>query len=185
MTITITTDNLSGALYPLYCRYPGQTAPQPAYVELDTETGELSADYDGEIGPAVPAAVYEGRVRRYQVPKPDAWRLADIESLLAEIAPLAERVIDAGTEDLHKIECEIEAMIEDMQPRRGDIVGVWQAADWLDGVDVAQEYGIGSHTTEAELEAIAAQIEAETEADGVQLEGVLEYLEGCLIGNDE
>ena len=37
MAITIQYPNPTGGLHPLYRQYPGQSAPQPAHVELDCE----------------------------------------------------------------------------------------------------------------------------------------------------
>lgn len=64
--LTIKTDNLRGEIAPLYCRYQGQTNAQPAYVEMD-EDGNVSADYSGEIGNAVPMTVWHGRTLRWAV----------------------------------------------------------------------------------------------------------------------
>ena len=57
--------NLKGRR-PLHHQYPGQCQPQPAYIELDD--GELTADWSGEIGNAVPAAVWHDRCLRWRVP---------------------------------------------------------------------------------------------------------------------
>lgn len=48
-------------------QYPGQSNPQPAYIELDLEYKTLSADYSGEIGNAMPMAVYHNRVLRFSI----------------------------------------------------------------------------------------------------------------------
>lgn len=53
-SIAVKTDNLTGKA-PLYFKYPRQFQAQPAFIELDCRgTGELMADYSGEIGNAVP-----------------------------------------------------------------------------------------------------------------------------------
>lgn len=52
---------------PVYCLYPGQNTLQPAYLEMD-EDGCLTYDYSGEIGGAVPMAVWLNRTRRWAIP---------------------------------------------------------------------------------------------------------------------
>lgn len=54
--------------FPLYMKYPEQHCPQPAYLLLDTRTGEVTADYSGEVGGSgQPEVVWHGLVRRYAV----------------------------------------------------------------------------------------------------------------------
>ena len=48
----------SDATFPLYCMYGGQYRPQPAYIELNIRTGEIDADYSGEVGSAIPCDVW-------------------------------------------------------------------------------------------------------------------------------
>lgn len=59
-------DEMKGIL-PVYYLYPRQTSPQLAYIELNTETGRVRADWNGEIGNAVPARVWHGIDRRYYI----------------------------------------------------------------------------------------------------------------------
>lgn len=55
---------------PLYHRYDGQIYPQPAYIEIDPRGDEIevSADYSGEIGNAVPMCVWNDLVYRIACP---------------------------------------------------------------------------------------------------------------------
>jgi hypothetical protein len=49
-SISFSLANLAGAdKAPLFCQYPGQSQPQPAYITL-SEDGDVSADYSGDIG---------------------------------------------------------------------------------------------------------------------------------------
>lgn len=74
----------------LKMHYSGQTDAQPCYVELDCETLEMRADYDGEIGNAVPQAEWHGLCIRWAIP----WmRVKDADLLLRELRPLAEIVL--------------------------------------------------------------------------------------------
>lgn len=43
-----------------YYQYPAQSRPQPAYLLLDLEDGELTADYSGDIGNGVSMRVWHG-----------------------------------------------------------------------------------------------------------------------------
>lgn len=82
---------------PLYHRYPQQSQPQPAYVRLDLRDGSLDAWTTGEVGPpyAVPESHWHGDVLTWPVPSDIS--AAALRALLAEIAPLAARVL-AGAE---------------------------------------------------------------------------------------
>lgn len=71
-TITIHTDTLRGHAAPLYHQYPQQSQPQPAYIEI-TEDGDVSAGYSGEIGGAVPMAVWHHRTLRVPVHAAMRW----------------------------------------------------------------------------------------------------------------
>ena len=48
---------------PLFKKYPRQNEPQPAHLEID-EDGTIRADWNGEIGDAVPECVWHGRTIR-------------------------------------------------------------------------------------------------------------------------
>jgi hypothetical protein len=53
---------------PLYCKYSGQSKPQSAYVEIDGENQKIWADYNAEIGNAIPVRVHNGINRRVDAP---------------------------------------------------------------------------------------------------------------------
>jgi len=81
---------------PLLNWYPQQTQPQSTYLVLDLDSGVLTADYNHDIGDAVPMSVWHGRVRRYRLPSP--YLTPDcIGAIMDELAPLFERVL-AGSE---------------------------------------------------------------------------------------
>jgi hypothetical protein len=169
----------------LYARYQGQSERQDCYLELDIRTGAFSADYNGEIGNAVPFPVWHGLIRRYTIP---CLRAAVANRLMVEVAPLAQAVLDgAGAEwdghntvarlsnDAQSAEQEIEAIIE-RHEWSDDTVQVWDAADWFGGLGGSDaqraEMGITSSTTDEELQAI---IDAERDRVDV-LHGGLKHL---------
>ena len=123
--------------FPVFCRYPGQTSPQSAYIELDLQNKTLAAYYNSEIGNAVPFSVWHGHDRRYWVPSDASAH--DLNTLMAEIAPVASRLYDGYesewngsnhvarlTEDAEEAELEIEAIIERF---------IWEESMRYDGWD--------------------------------------------------
>lgn len=178
----------------LHHQYRGQNKPQPCHVSLDCESRTLTAGYDPEIGGAVPFAVHHGIVRRWGIP---SLKEAAANALLAEIAPLAERVV-AGYErtwdgNNHVGEYSEDAQeaiesIRDLCDRaRADAdehstVQVWDAGDWFGGIGrweaQCEALGITAETTDDELRAIEAAAEVEAANNGVDvLNGVRDHLE--------
>lgn len=163
----------------LYRHYDGQTEPQPAYIELDTQNGTLSASYNAEIGNAIPFTVHHGLDRRYGIPVLTAEAA---NRVMEEIAPLADRII-AGTEaewdgnntvavlndDALAAEEEIEKLLGlpsqaggwSDEPNQGfpdsDLVGVWDIDGAVNGQE-ADEYDITADTTDARLDEIEQDI---------------------------
>lgn len=182
----ITIHEVSGA--ELHCRYPREHKPQKCFVELDVRTGDLSAEYNGEIGNAVPFDVHNCHRLRWSIP---ALRDEAANALLAEIAPLAERLVAGASEhwdgsnavslldaDAKMARGEIERICERAGGEGSELV-VWDAADWFAPLGSrhaqATELGIVATTTDAELSDIAARELAK--ADGVdEIEDCEEYL---------
>lgn len=76
---------------PLFCHYPGQDQPQPCHLAIDLETGEVSCDYNPEIGGGIPARVYHAQILWFTIPNlsgPHANQLLD------EALPYAQRILD-------------------------------------------------------------------------------------------
>lgn len=96
-TITLDIDNLTeGAA--LYHVYPGQSRPQTAHVQLDGG-GRVTADWNGEIGNAVPMDVWNGRTLRWAV-SPYLSGPALAEALASpEVAALLEAVAAGHDEE--------------------------------------------------------------------------------------
>ncbi|MDX3232566.1 hypothetical protein [Streptomyces sp. ME19-01-6] len=158
----------------LYRHYDGQSEAQPAYIELDTQTGTLSASYNGEIGNAVPFTVFHGLDRRYSIPVLTADA---VNRVMREIAPLADRIITGTeavwdgnntvaelTEDALAAEEQIEKTLgcgyfsNDLPPFGDeDLVGVWDIDGAVNGQEV-DEYDITADTTNALLDEIEQDI---------------------------
>lgn len=126
----------------LYCRYPGQTAPQGTYIYLDCRDGEFGVDYNPEVGNAIPFGVYHGHVQRIGI---DILTQDAIEALLIEIAPLAQRVVDGyssvwdDNNYVARFAADALQALEEIQARCArpldddDILQVWVLGDWWGG----------------------------------------------------
>lgn len=183
----------------LYRHYDGQTEAQGAYIELDTQDPSLLADYDSEVGGAIPFSVYHGLQRRYGIPV----LTADAANrVMEEILPFAERIV-AGAEtewdgnntvvvlndDAQAAEEALEAHLglpsQDYggAPNQGfdesDLVAVWDIDGATNGCEV-DEFDITADTTNARLDEIEAEILSNLidigESNVVMCHGLDDYL---------
>lgn len=162
----------------LYRHYDGETDAQGAYIELDLREGTLLADYNGQVGNAVPEAVFHGLERRYNIPTLTGEAA---NRVLRELAPLADRILaDWDSEwngqstiavlgdDALAAEEEIEKLLGlNLAPHEigsegqgfadVDIVAEWDVDGATNGLE-AEEYDITGNTTDARLAEIAGQI---------------------------
>jgi hypothetical protein len=84
---------------PLYRHYSCQIDAQPAYVEIDPYSETADADWSGEIGNAIPSAVFHGLRIRVAVPN-DVDGAALYEYLTGDEAQgLIGRIIDGWAEE--------------------------------------------------------------------------------------
>lgn len=157
----------------LYRHYDTQSESQPAYIELDLREETLSADYDSEIGNAVPAGVHHGFERRYYVP---VLTGTAADRVMREIAPLADRIL-AGWERVWDGHNHVAVLGEDAQAAereiedalgcscagaespfdKGDLVAEWDLDGATNGCE-ADEYEITADTTDERLEEIETEI---------------------------
>ena len=77
--------------------YDGQFNPQNSYIEIDPEDGTMIADWNGEIGNAIPFSVYYNRIFRFSFPS--SMPLTQVRGVMREIAPLAERICEGYSTD--------------------------------------------------------------------------------------
>lgn len=125
----------------LYHHYPGQVSRQDAYIALDLDNGTMWADWDAEIGNAVPESVWHNRVIRYPIPPVQP---ATANALMQEIAPLAQRVLDGswiewdGSNHVGHLNAHAQSAEEEMELILREVesdVHVWEASDWLNPVE--------------------------------------------------
>jgi len=88
------TETLEREPAPLYCRYPDQTKPQPAYIELDCINGTVDAKFKIQIGNGVPETVWSGWVRRYDAPPTISGKALAALLQSAEFAGLVTRIYE-------------------------------------------------------------------------------------------
>ncbi|MEV4438063.1 hypothetical protein AB0K09_03440 [Streptomyces sp. NPDC049577] len=182
----------------LFRQYVGQGAPQPVYIELDLREGTLLADYDAEVGGAVPFSVFHNFERRYAIPLLTG---AAANRVMEQIAPLAERIL-ADWEEVwdgnNKVAClgeDARAAEEQLRDALGlgldasdredqgfdeaDLVAVWDIDGAVTGGE-AEEYDISCDTDDDRLEEIADEIVrdlADVSESGVAVvPGLEEYL---------
>lgn len=77
--------------HPLFHHYDGQLQSQPAYLQIDLESGETRVGYSEEIGGGVPERVWNNVVLRYRI-APDLTTY-ELNRLLDEIEPLAKQLL--------------------------------------------------------------------------------------------
>ena len=181
--LTTNAADLAQELAPLYHRFQGQENPQRAYIEIDPQGRTMIAEYDGEIGNAVPMAVYHGRILRLHIsPYLRGDVLADIlES--DEVQALAQRIC-AGHETYwdgsnlrgrlsDDARSAFEALQEHLDSYQEEpyLARVCDPSDW---VATADQVGIASNTTDEEVHRLALELLDEAYADDVLIDGDLE-----------
>jgi len=172
--------------HPLYQYYHGQDQPQPAYLEIDLESGVVEADCSGEIGTAVPVRVWHGVVQRYGINNDLTY--IEINELMDKIAPLAQRVIDGAevgynrqanltasfSDDAQLAIESIEDACEGVETTSG---GVWTANDLFQNFSAQETLDITATTTDDELEKIIAEeVKSVEEHYDCTVVGLADYL---------
>ena len=162
---------------PLYHKYPRQHQPQGAYIELDCQTGAVAADWNGEIGNAIPFSVYHGHDRRYAVPceitgKALAELLED-----AEFLALLQRVVNGydprwdGHNMVAELDEDAEAADEEIincleaNLTEHDLAEVWGVDEWLFTNCTLREHWADQPIAEAVAE-LQAAVEPNQALDG-------------------
>jgi hypothetical protein len=173
----------------LYKIYPGQTDPQPAFVEIDLDTGDVTYDWNGEIGNAVPADVWHERVLCLNLdPAVDTDALEELleseawQSYLQTVLEDSEIVWD-GSNLVGRLGPEAKTALEAMQNLLNDLptIEVWQAENWL-RLAITRKDGLtyidGKLILPENLETFIAEYpDEDTLENPVYVYGMAEYLE--------
>jgi len=121
----------------LFCQFASQSGPQDAYIELDLRDGSMYADYNSEIGSAIPMAVYFGSIHRYTIPS----LMADAANwIMDRIAPLCQRVLDGVSWEYDGSRTDA-SLSNDAQDAVDEIERLTEYADF-DPDDICWEAGI-------------------------------------------
>lgn len=161
----------------LWRLYDGESEPQGTYLSVDLEDGEVTCDYNPEIGNAVPASVHHGRTRRFDIP---ILPTAAANELLEAVLPLAQRMVDGAAiewdghnhvgalnDDAAAAEDEIRALIAGRFDRDDVQLVVYDVEEWFGPDDpeilnsAFADYGLTPDTTDAQLDEITARIQRE------------------------
>ena len=179
MTITTNAADVRQQLAPLYKRFNGQTQPQIAYLEIDLAERTMTAEYNPEIGNAVPAAVWHRRVLRVSVsPYVHGTMLADqMEStdLLALVAAVCDghnieydgsNRVGVLTEDAALALNEMESICDDLTSECA--ITVCTPDEWIPSLDYTS---ITADTTDEQITKLAAEYVANAERDMTLIDG--------------
>lgn len=182
----------------LHVQYPGQTSPQDCYIELDLEGETLSANYNAEVGNAVPLAVYHGRRRRYTIP---ALTATAANALMEELLPLMEKLaadthitwdgrnnIACLGEDAVAAEDEIDEKLYQIEYTLGDsdMISVWDADEYFGGW-TDEELGIypGCNLDTIKEELLAEHQYCDATGGPLVIQGLTQFLQNRLEGMEE
>jgi len=173
----------------LYKKYETQSIPQPCFVQLSCDHETLTADWNPEIGNAIPMDVYHKRTLQWTIP---ILKEAAADHLLTELKPYAEIII-AGyaneyngsnhvgtyTDIANEAIGEITHLCAEAHEYEDDLVRDMHAYDYLDDCDLPEYLaGITKNTTDIELENMGDLVRADAKMDGVdELENLGNYLE--------
>lgn len=163
---------------PLYCKYDLQINPQPAFIELDLETGNVTADYSGEIGGGVPVSVWNGIWRRYSVPAYISGEcLAEILED-EEVVALLNRIHEGSDVEWNGNNY-VGVLNDDAQDAEESLVNllehwhiqgnVWEAKEWLFSCSK-----LWDHWNDQPLSEAVAELKSDAESDNAHIDGDIE-----------
>ena len=80
----------------LFCKYPGESEPQPVELSLDTRDGSLCCSYDPNIGGG---STFDHQNRLILSTNIPCITDTAANTCMQELAPLAQRVLDGAAEE--------------------------------------------------------------------------------------
>ena len=180
-------DEIRAEFAPLYSRYSGQVNPQPAHIEINPEQQGMVAEFNPEIGNAVPMNVWHGRAYRVSIsPYYTGKQVAEILENV-DFQNMAQRVFDGyscaydGSNHNGRLTDDAKAALEEMERFLQEMdqylnvsdsgVSVYAPEDWFSELpDLAGK-------SDDELSTIADQFRTEAESDNVCIDGdILRFL---------
>jgi hypothetical protein len=173
-------DDLLTQAAPLYDRYPGQTTPQPGYLDLD-EDGNVTYGTVAEIGNAVPMHVWHGRIIRWTMPSDIRGKTLH-RLLTGKLPGLLERVhaghsvewdgsnhVGRLDDDASAARDEIERILDDLDEY--DRAQVLDVEEWLFGDAYLLTRWPTTKTIDDAVAALTAEAERQERLDGVIVDG--------------
>ena len=173
---------------PLWHRYPGQFQPQWAYLEISPEEPFVSLDTTGEIGNAVPMAVWHNRVLRVDVPANLSWDEIDRLVEGQQVATLIEQIIEGHSvhwDGSNQVGCLTDDAREALDTLQEYLLGeyqgeteIWSTEEWLENSTCFNngEYRIENvgrvtcESTDEELSGMAERIRLNADVENIFLE---------------
>lgn len=180
----------------LFCKYPGQSGPQPVELSLDIRTGQLSCAYNPTIGGGSTFDHYHRLILAERIP---CLTAEAANAFMAEVVPLAQLVVDGATvewdgsnhvgrfttaamaawERITEL-CD-EGAFDDSQT-----VSWWSVSSWFSegDADTVESLGITADTTDQQLgdlaaaEVVSATRNGEAGYNLLDLDETLTYLTG-------
>lgn len=164
----------------LYCHYPRQFERQDCHIALDLETGRMSADYNPEIGTAIPMSVFHNRTLWWDIP----CLTADAaNSLMEELRPLAQRILDGseiewdGNNNVGHLDADAQAASDEIAEMckedwfsPADQVVEWDSDDWFagdgqqNGIEALQAMGLTVDSTDDQIAELAKAAREQAES---------------------
>lgn len=151
--LNVTFDAIDSDRFPVYCKYPLQCQAQPAFIELDIETGECTADYNRKIGNAIPFSVWHNRKLRFSI-APE-MRNNEIAELIDSLKDEFQKILNGasvewdGSNNIGRFNDESQRCLDDLNEAfsqcyfgiaESSMINEESFADWL-GDDVFPSTG--------------------------------------------
>lgn len=181
ITVTLL-EKEDGVLHPLFHKYEQELQEQPAYIELDIRNGSLIADWNPEVGNGAPVDVWYGLRRQYRISSD--LTTDEINSLLTELAPIAQRLVDEIEIQTYGLQDRLQFLSDKAESAEEDMTnacrfthtkssGVFDAGDWLAGTSRKRIY---AETTDEQLLAMAKEYRSDAYFEDATVNGIDEYL---------
>lgn len=122
----------------LYNKYDGQSSPQGTFLRLDPDERILKADWNAEIGNAIPGDVWHNRVFEYGLPdaslKPET-----IKEIMDYLMPLFERVCDGYYEE-YDGQSNLRGFLDDDAREADDAIDMYLENYWVENEECIPVY---------------------------------------------
>jgi hypothetical protein len=161
--------------FDLVVKYQSQINPQDVVIDLDLESGELSARYNPEIGNSVLEAVWNGRIREWGLNRFTYPAAEAMNDYLEDIKPLAEIILNdsavkwdssnhVGVMGQEAREAEDRIINSLMNADFTELIEITDSYSWLDGIKADIQPTLKDKSDD-ELQAMAENYEEEANSE--------------------